>query len=129
MPEDMKNYLRYNGRHFNRKLCDFAIKQMKSRNPSTGEVEDLVKLNREEVDAILKTYRIEIKNNQLHDYVFVANMCKADFLGRSVPDEQHLAQYIKDVIDDVDAYDGIVFNRWYADMCRSGVAIEWGEML
>lgn len=129
MPEDMKNYLRYNGRHFNRKLCDFAIKQMKSHNPSTGELENLVKLSREEVDAILKTYRIEIKNNQLHDYVFVANMCKADFLGKSIPDEQHLAQYIKDVIDDVDAYDGIVFNRWYADMCRTGVAIDWEEML
>ena len=56
-------------------------------------------------------------------------MCKADFLGSSVPDEQHLCKYIKDVIDDVDAYDGIVFNRVYADMCRQGIAIDWEEML
>jgi hypothetical protein len=26
-----------------------------------------------------------------------------------------LALYVKDVIDDEDGYDGIVFNRWYAD--------------
>ena len=129
MPEDMKHYLRYNGRHFNRKLCDFAISKMESINPSTGEVVELVKLDKEAIDALLKTYRIEIKNNQLYDYVYVANMCKADFFGRSVPDEQHLCLYIKDVIDDIDGYDGLVFNRWYADMCRTGIAIDRENML
>jgi hypothetical protein len=52
-------------------------------------------------------------------------MCKADFLGSSVPDAQHQAKYVKDVLDDDDAYDGIVFNRWYADMCRQGIVIDW----
>jgi hypothetical protein len=28
LPEGMVNYLRYNGRHFSSKLCDFAVKQM-----------------------------------------------------------------------------------------------------
>lgn len=56
-------------------------------------------------------------------------MCKADFLGSSVPDEAHLAKYVKDVLDDDDAYDGIVFNRWYADMCRKGIVIDWEEMI
>lgn len=37
--------------------------------------------------------------------------------------------YVKDVIDDVDAPDGLVFNRWYADMCYMGIAIDWEEML
>lgn len=129
MPEDMKNYLRYNGRHFNKKLCDFAVKQMKVTNLSTGEVEKLVVLSREELDSLLRTYAIELKNNQLYDYVYVANMCKADFLGSSVPDKQHLCRYVRDVIDDIDAYDGIVFNRWYADMCRKGIAISWEDML
>ena len=52
-----------------------------------------------------------------------------DFLGSSIPDEKHLAQYVKDVIDDEDGYDGIVFNRWYADTVRIGIPIEWDEML
>jgi hypothetical protein len=56
-------------------------------------------------------------------------MCKADFLGSSIKDERHLALYIKDVIDDVDAEDGLVFNRWYADMSYTGIAIDWEEML
>lgn len=129
MPEDMVNYLRYNGRHFNKKLCEFAVSKMKSKNSSTGELEKLKAISKEAIDNLLKTYKIEIENNQLYDYIFVANMCKADFLGSSIPDEQHLAKYIKDVIDDADAYDGIVFNRWYADMCRQGIAIDWSEVL
>lgn len=54
-------------------------------------------------------------------------MCKADYLGSSITDEKHLCLYVKDVIDDVDGYDGIVFNRWYADMCRKGVQVDWYE--
>ena len=33
------------------------------------------------------------------------------FLGRSVVDDLHLCLYVKDVIDDIDGYEGIVFNR------------------
>lgn len=41
------------------------------------------------------------------------------------PDGLHLCLYVKDVIDDVDGYDGIAFNRWYADMCRKGIQVDW----
>lgn len=64
-------------------------------------------------------------NDNPYDAVFVANMCKADYLGSSVPDGLHLCLYVKDVIDDVDGYDGIAFNRWYADMCRKGIQVDW----
>ena len=85
--------------------------------------------SKEQVKNMLSSNNIELKNDQLYDSTYVANMCKADFLGSSVPDERHLAMYVKDVVDDPDGYDGIVFNRWYADMCYTGVAIDWEEML
>ena len=129
LPEEMITYLKHNGRHFNKKLCEFAVSRMKSINPSTGKVSKLVPISKESIDALLKSYRIELDNNELYDYVYVANMCKADFLGSSIPDEQHLCKYVKDVVDDVDGYDGIVFNRWYADMCRQGIPISWIDML
>lgn len=124
-PEAMINYLRYNGRHFNRKLFEFATSLIK-----TGKDKQPLKvITKKELDEMLKVYGIKLDNSVLYDYVYVANMCKADFLGSSVPDEGHLCKYVKDVIDDVDAYDGVVFNRWYADMCRSGVPIDWEDML
>lgn len=124
MPEAMVNYMRHYGPHFNRKLFEFAVSKM-----SKEDGKEITLYNKEQVKTILMRYGIVLKNDQLYDSAYVASMCKADFLGSSVPDESHLALYIKDVIDDPDGYDGMVFNRWYADMCYSGIAIDWEEML
>ena len=128
LPEDMIQYLRYNGRHFNRKLVKFAISLMKVRDSNGAEMA-VDEITKDELDRMLEHYNIKIDNNQGYDYVYVANMCKADFLGSSVVDEAHLCLYVKDVIDDIDGYDGIVFNRWYADMCRNGIVINWYDVL
>lgn len=126
-PEAMLIYLRNYGPHFNKKLCDFAVSKMTKK--VNGVEEPIRKLSREVVDNLLNAQNVKLKHNQLYDDVYVANMCKADFYGSSITDEIHMAKYIKDVIDDVDAYDGIVFNRWYADMCYTGIAIDWENML
>lgn len=127
-PESMTNYLRYNGMHFSKKLCDFAVSKMYKRN-SAGKREYITPITKQQLDELLNKHNIKLENNQLYDYVYVANMCKADFLGSSIKTEDHLALYVKDVIEDVDAYDGMVFNRWYADMCRKGIAIDWEDLL
>ena len=126
-PEAMINYLRYNGPHFNRSLCEFAVKKMSKKVGST--LVRITPFSKEEVEKVLRDNGVVLENNQLYDFVYVANMCKADFLGSSISDNAHMAKYIKDVIDDDDAYDGIVFNRWYADMCKKGVAIPWDEVV
>lgn len=122
-PEEMINYLQYNGWHFNRKMCEFAVSKMKKGGSK------LQMMDKSQVDSLLNNVGISLENNELWDYVYVANMCKADFLGSSILDETRMAKYIKDVIDDEDGYDGIVFNRWYADMCKKGIPIDWEEML
>ena len=120
-PEEMTNYLRYYGRHFNRKLCDFAVSLIADQMDKP--------ISKNQLDEILAKHKIQLKNNTLYDYVYVANMCKADFLGSSIKDEEHMALYIKDVIDDKDGYDGIVFNRWYADVTRKGIPVDWESVL
>lgn len=127
MPPSMTNYLRYYGPHFNRKLCLFAVEQMYKEHD--GKKISIKPYTREQVNNMLAEHGITLKKSQLCDAVYVANMCKADFLGSSIEDEEHVARYIKDVIDDPDAYDGIVFNRWYADMAYTGTAIDWESML
>lgn len=122
-PEGMTNYLRYNGWHFNKKMCDFAVSKMIKDNAPIPPI------TKEKLDTMLANHNTTLRNNVLYDYVYVANMCKADFLGSSVIDELHLTMYVRDVIDDVDGYDGIVFNRWYADMCKKGEPIDWEAMI
>lgn len=122
-PRAMTQYLRHYGWHFNNAMLNFALSKMTSHGQA------LSPLTKDKVDTLLNTYNITIQNNELYDYVYVANMCKADFIGSSITDEQHLALYIKDVIDDEDGYNGIVFTRWYADMCKKGIPIDWGAMM
>jgi len=106
-PTSMKRYLKYFGPHFNKALCNFAVSKMHHGKPV---------LPKDKVDEILNRNSITLKHNDLYDYVYVCNMGNNDFMGSSIIDEKHLAMYVKDVIDDEDGYDGIVFNRWYADM-------------
>lgn len=127
-PEEMDVYLSNYGWHFNRKMFEYAVSHMRKKDKD-NKLKRIISFGKEEVDQILKKYNIELDNNVLYDYVYVANMCKADFLHSSIVDEQHLAMYIKDVIDDDDAYDGMIFNRWYADMCKKGIGIDWEECL
>lgn len=122
-PEPMINYLRYNGPHFSKKLCEFATKRMRKKE---GRISPWGKA---EVDEILNTAGVEVENDNLYDTVFVANMCKADYYKSSVADKAGVARYIKDVLDDEDGYDGIAFNRWLADCARKGVAIPWDDVL
>lgn len=119
-PTAMKRYLKYYGQHFNKKLCQFAVSKMKHGKTA---------ITKEQVDEVLKKYNIRLDNNELYDYVYVYNMGNNDFMDSSIADEKHLAMYVKDVIDDEDGYDGIVFNRWYADTVVLGIPVEWDEML
>jgi hypothetical protein len=50
-------------------------------------------------------------------------------MGRAVPDERHLAMFIKDMLDDPDAVDGYIFSRFYADCMYMNHPIEWEDML
>lgn len=128
-PEEMEIYLSYNGWHFNKKMCDFAVSKMRKRNQTSKQIEPIEPYSKDQVDALLAKYGVQLENSIGYDYVYAANMCKADFLKSSVIDEAHLALYIKDVIDDPDAPDGTTMRRWYVTMVAAGQPIEWSDML
>lgn len=129
IPKDMRRYLQNNGWHFSKKACMWAVSLMKKENPTTKKKEKIEPYTKEQVDEMLKKYNITLENNVGYDYVFVANMGKADYLKSSIADEQHLALYVKDVIDDVDAGDGVTMRRWFATMVSNGEIVEWDEFL
>lgn len=42
---------------------------------------------KEEIEQKLNSFGIKLEYNKLYDFVYVANMCKADFLGDAVPND------------------------------------------
>ena len=119
----MRKYLMHNGWHFNKSLCEFAVSLMKKNGKRLDPI------SKENVDKLLEQYKIQLENNVGYDYVFVANMCKADYYGSSITDDKHVALYIKDTIDDEDASDGTTMRRWYATMVANGVMVDWDDSL
>ena len=127
--EDMKKYLRHNGFHFNKKMCDWAVSMMKKKNPSTGKSEKIEVMEKDAVDELLKKNGVTLDNNVGYDYVYVANTVKADKWKSSVEDEKHHALAIKDEIDDDDQADGFIMSRWYSDMVRKGIPVMWEDFV
>lgn len=128
MPKDMKKYITNYGWHFNKRAYEYATKHLTKRNQLTHQQERVVPYTKEEVDELLKKYNIELTNKIMYDYVFAASMCKADYLGKSVPNEQCLAMYVRDTVDDYDASDETTFRRWVATMVGNGEPIDWYEI-
>ena len=81
-------------------------------------------LSKEDVDELLKRYNVTLNNKYGYDYVFAANMGKADYLGSSLADESQLALFIKDYVDDKDGYPELPFTRFYADCVGKGIPID-----
>lgn len=107
----------------NTQLLMDAISFMKKGGKSLEPV------SKEYIDKVLTQNNIKLENNVGYDYVFVGNMCKADYYGSSITDERHFALYIKDTIDDEDAGDGTTMRRWYATMVANGTMVDWEDVI
>lgn len=124
LPESMYTYLSYHGYHFTRKAYEYAAKCMVDRNGNKAPI-----ISKEDLTGKLKAHNINIDNSVLYDANYVYSMGIADFYGSSIVDEQHLLLFVKDMVDDPDAEEGFIFNRWYADMNLKGKPIDWEDLL
>lgn len=115
------------GWHFSRKMCEWASSKM--YRTSNGKKEFIEPYTKDKLDDLYRRFGVVIDNIKGYDDVYIANMCKADFLGRSIKDELALVLYVKDVIDDPDGYEGMPFTRFYADCIGSGTPISWEDVL
>lgn len=129
LPSGMREYLSTYGWHFSKKMCDWAVSRMKVKDPATGKEKRIEPLTKEYVEEMLKKFGVKIENDKGYDCVYAANMAKADYYKSSITDEQHLAMFVKDYLDDVDSYDGVPLTRFYADCIGKGVPIEWEDYL
>ena len=127
-PSGMEEYLSQYGWHFSRKMCEWAVSRMYKRNSLDKKI-PIQSWNKDSVDKLLNKYGVTIENKIGYDYVFAANMCIADYYGSSIIDEQHVALFIKDYVDDPDGYEELPFTRFYADCIGSGIPINWEDML
>ena len=110
-----------------KKAYDYATSKM-YKYDNNHKKEYIEPYTKEQVDELLRVNDIALDNKIMYDYVFAATMCKADYLGSSIVNEEYLAKYVKDVVDDPDASDETTFRRWVATMIGNGEPIDWSEI-
>jgi len=115
-PEYFENYLRYYGSHFSKKLCEFAC------NKLFGKME----YDKDKLRILLQANMIDFSEMEMDDAVYIANWCKYVFFGSSVPEEKHIALFIKDIYA---KEEDLIFNRFIADCAKKGIPIQWEEMI
>lgn len=129
MPRDMRSYLSNYGWSFSRRACEHAIKAMRRKNPATGKDEPIEIKKKEEVEELLSKHNIKLEHNKGYDFVYVYHMAYADYFKSSITDEQHLALFVKDAIDDPDNPGGNWFRKFYVDCIAKGEPVEWFDLL
>ena len=87
-------------------------------------------MDKKRFDEKMKVYNISLKRNEgYYDGLYVWCMATADYFGSSVIDEQHLAMYVRDYIDDPDGNPTRAFDEFYANSIAKGVDIPWEDMI
>lgn len=129
MPRAMRAYIANYGFHFSKAACDFAVSCMKVKDRSSNTQKRLEPWDKDTVDKFLLRHEITLSEYNLYDRVYVANMARADYYGSSLPDEQHLALFIRDYINDIDASPEKPFRHWLSDRVGSGEPVEWEDIL
>ena len=127
-PSGMEEYLAQYGWHFSKKMFEWAVSKM-YKTDGNGKRIPISPITKDTIDTICKNNNVNIQNKNGYDYVFAANMCKADYLGSSITDDYHLALFVKDYVDDPDGYPELPFTRFYADCVGTGTPINWEDML
>lgn len=129
MPREMRSYLRSYGYNFSKKACDAAVNEMKRFNSATGKIDRIEPLQKDQVEELLKRYNVVLEHNEGHNFVYVANMIRADYWKSSINDETSMVRMIKDIIDDPDNEGGNVFRKWLADCDAKGTVVDWADLI
>lgn len=128
MPKHMKIYISNYGWHFNKEAYEYAVSFINNLSIKNNAVDKIIGYTKEEVDNLLQAYGVVLDNKILHDYVYIATMCKANFLNKSIIDEYHLCLYIKDYVDNSNYSTETIFREWVATMVGNGCPIDWKEL-
>ena len=119
---------RYHG-HFSRRLAEWAISMMERKDTVSGKVAPVKPYTIEEVEEMIEPFRRHIGEEAIYTAWYLANMCKADYLGSSVPDKEHVALYVKDTLCDPDGEPQMVLACFRAKCDVKGIPIYWERYL
>ena len=124
LPSGMEKYLAEHGWNFSKKWCEYAVSKMKYRNGNKIHPYD-----KDQVEALMKQFNVELKNDVEYNKVYVLNMVRADYMGSSIVNEQYACMFVKDYLDDVDGSPTRALDEYYAKCIACGTPFSWEDYI
>lgn len=101
---------------------------MRKVDSVTGKLKPVDIKGQEEVDKMLEQYGQMPENDKGYDAVYLFHLAKADY-PKTLPNDQVIASFIKETLDDPDTSEETTFRRWLATMVGNGEPIIWEDMI
>lgn len=121
--EGFSKYIKANGHHFTEALSEFASAQLinsdgTQHNWSVSQVKK----------SIIGLGLFIPDNVTDGDLAYAANMYYSDFYPDPLSEAECLRAAYK-IANDPDGYEGMIFNRWLADVKRKNINIDWTKFI
>lgn len=121
--EDYHAYVEKHGMHFNDKLAKWASSKMENAN---GVVHSW---SVTEVKSAFKAMGHSIPEKATFgDATYAANMYYADIVGTDFKETDAL-KIASLILTDPDGYEGMLFNRFTADIMQQNIDVPWKELM
>lgn len=122
-----KGYIKYtdkHGLHFTPELAEYASSLMENANKSKHS------WTTSQVEKVLNNLGLDIPNNySLGDITYMANQGYADYYPTLFKDENSCINYGYLTANDLDGYEGMIFQRWSADILGKSLDIPWDKFI
>lgn len=121
--EGYHSYIEKHGKHFNKKLEEYASSNMLNSNNSAHT------WTSEQVQNVCNVHNLHIPSTStIYDVTYTANMAYADFYPHLLNEHQCIL-YAIDVANDKDGYEGIQLSRWIADIMCKREELDWNRFI
>lgn len=118
-----REYKEKNGMHFSDKLAVWASRQMKNADGKDHmwTIDD--------VKGAFEAFGYVLKGKcTWGDATYAANMLYSDY-GLQLKSDTDAVKMAYALMNDPDGYEGMIFNRWTADIMEKGVCVPWDMVM
>lgn len=109
-------------------LAEWAIKNMRLLDPTTGQMRPIRAKTAEEVKELLRQYGVDLPEEYLYTAWYLWHMAVADYRKTCKTDEDR-AYFVEETLLDPDGRPENVLDCFVAKMCNAGMPIYWERMM
>lgn len=128
MSEGEAIYMDKNFGLFSKRLAEWAISNMETKDPTTKAMKPISARTLEDVQSVLDEQKIEMPDEFLYTAWYLFNMAIADYPKALKTDEQR-AMFVEETICDPDGAPENVLACFVAKMCVAEIPIQWEKYL